>query len=109
MSTTEPERRFPGWVLDALDDNTRRKLILSWRQVPGRGIVVIGADMAEHDLTREKAEGYVLGVADEAGGTVTVGLTGELAEGYAWGRASAACAIHDGQARDGGEEARDEQ
>ncbi len=44
---------MPSWVLDALDDDKRRKLILSWRLVPGRGIVVIGADMAETELTSE--------------------------------------------------------
>ncbi len=64
MSTTEPSRHWPGWVLDALDDNARRKLILSWRQVPGRGLVVIGADMAETELkTEDAAEAFLAGVS----------------------------------------------
>jgi len=60
MGTTETTQeaasgRWPSWVIDALDDNARRKLILSWRQVPGRGLVVIGADMAETVLATEDA------------------------------------------------------
>ena len=44
---------MPSGVLDALDDNVRRHLILSWRRVPGRGIVVIAADMEEVELKTE--------------------------------------------------------
>ena len=51
--TTEQDR-FPGWVLDALNDNARRKLILSYHQVPGRGLVVIAADMEEVELKTER-------------------------------------------------------
>ena len=54
MSTAEPEHRFPSWVLDALDDNARRRLILSYRPVPDRGLVVIGADMEEVELKTER-------------------------------------------------------
>ena len=51
---TEQQPEAPAtWVLDALDDNKRRRLILSWQRVPGRGIVVIAADMAEVELRTE--------------------------------------------------------
>jgi len=74
--TTEPEHRFPGWVLDALDDNVRRKLIESWRRVPGRGLVVIAADMEEVELkTEHDAVLFLAGVS------------------------SALTAFHDGEAR----------
>jgi len=67
---------FPQtWVLDALDDDKRRNLILSWQIVPGRGVVVIGADMAETELR-----------------------TGRDAEMFLAGLASAECAVHDGEA-----------
>ena len=100
---------FPGWVLDVLDDNVRRKLIESWRPVPGRGLVVIGADMAERTLDAEQALGYVKGLEDGAaltpGQAEDVALRGErpavtgYGQGYQWGLASAACAVHDGEAR----------
>ena len=45
---------MPSWVLDALDDNKRRRLILSWERVPGRGIVVVAADMEEVELRTER-------------------------------------------------------
>jgi len=52
---------FPQtWVLDALDDDKRRNLILSWQIVPGRGVVVIGADMAETELRTEHAASLFL-------------------------------------------------
>jgi len=76
MSTPEPEARFPGWVIEALDDAARRKLIESYRRVPGRGIVVIGADMGEVELKTERdAVLFVAGVS------------------------SALTAFHDGEAR----------
>lgn len=49
----ERDETTPSWVLDALDDSKRRKLIESWQSVPGRGIVVIGADMEETELRSE--------------------------------------------------------
>ena len=51
MSITDPTH--PSWVADALDDNKRRKLILSWQSVPGRGLVVVAADMEEVELKTE--------------------------------------------------------
>jgi hypothetical protein len=49
---------------DALDRYAREHLIESWREVPGRGIVVIGADMAETELeTARDAEMYLAGLA----------------------------------------------
>ncbi len=66
---------MPTWVLDALEDNARRKLILSWRDVPGRGIVVVGGDMKETVLETERD-----------------------ADRFLAGLSSAACAFHDGEA-----------
>lgn len=75
--TTTGQTTFPSWVLDALDDNTRRKLILSYRLTIGRGIVVIAADMTEVELKTERdAELFLAGVS------------------------SAMTAFHDGEARD---------
>lgn len=55
---------MPSWVLDALDDNKRRRLILSWRRVPGRGIVVIAADMEEVELrTEHEARLFLAGLS----------------------------------------------
>jgi hypothetical protein len=55
---------MPSLVLDALDDNKRRKLILSWRRVPGRGIVVIAADMEEVELkTEQDARLFLAGIS----------------------------------------------
>lgn len=55
---------MPSWVLDALDDNTRRKLILSWRTVPGRGLVVVAADMEEVELkTEADAKLFLAGIS----------------------------------------------
>jgi hypothetical protein len=51
--TCAPSAVMPTWVLDALDDNARRKLILSWRAVPGRGLVVVSAGMQEVELKTE--------------------------------------------------------
>ena len=60
MSTTD----MPSWVLDALDDNKRRRLIESWQQVPGRGIVVIAADMEEVELkTEQDAKLFLAGIS----------------------------------------------
>ena len=67
----------PDALRQSLDQYAARHLILSWRYVLCRGIVVVGADMAEHDLPPE------------------------LAEAFTWGLSSAACAIHDGEAGDG--------
>lgn len=44
---------MPSWVTESLDDAKGRKLIESWQSVPGRGIVVIGGDMAETELRSE--------------------------------------------------------
>ena len=57
---------LPTWVLDALDDDKRRHLILSWRLVAGRGIVVIAADMAEHELRSVREAGLFLGGVSSA-------------------------------------------
>lgn len=55
---------MPSWVLDALDDNKRRRLILSWRRVSGRGIVVIAADMEEVELrTEAEARLFLAGIS----------------------------------------------
>ena len=60
MSTTA----MPSWVLDALDDDKRRKFILSWQAVPGRGIVVIGRDMEETELLTERdADRFLAGIS----------------------------------------------
>ena len=66
----------PAAIAVALDGYAKQKLILSWRHVEGRGwAVVIGADMAERVLR-----------------------TPRDAEVFCWGLASAACAVHDGEA-----------
>ena len=55
---------FPSWVLEALAGHKDRKLIESWQSVPGRGIVVIGADMAETELRSEHdAELFLAGIS----------------------------------------------
>ena len=60
MSTTTDET----WLLDALDDNARRKLILSWRRDPERGVVVIAADMEEIELrTKREAVLFLAGIS----------------------------------------------
>jgi hypothetical protein len=74
MSTTESTPPVPDSIRQSLDQYATGKLIESWRYVPGRGIVVIGADMAERVLSPERAEAFV------------------------WGLDSAACAIRDGEA-----------
>jgi histone H3/H4 len=48
----------------SLDGYAREHLVESWREVEGRGIVVIGADMAETELrTARDAEMYLAGLA----------------------------------------------
>ena len=66
-----------GWeaACDDLARYARKHLIESFREVPGRGLVVIGADMAE-----------------------TVLETGRDAEMFLAALASAECAVHDGEA-----------
>ena len=55
---------MPSWVLDALGDNARRKLILSWQAVPGRGLVVVTADMEEVELrTEADAKLFLAGIS----------------------------------------------
>ncbi len=41
-------------VTAALDQAQAYGLIISWREVPGRGIVVIAGDMAEHELLSDR-------------------------------------------------------
>ena len=50
---TEHQPDCQPWITQQLDQYQSRKLILSWRQVPGRGIVVIAADMEEIVLKSE--------------------------------------------------------
>ena len=67
---------MPSWVRATLADRKARKLIESWQSVPGRGIVVIGADMAETELRSEHdAKLFLAGIS------------------------SALTAFHDGEAR----------
>ena len=55
---------MPTWVLDTLDDNKRRRLILSWRHVPERGIVVITSNMGEVELkTEHDARLFLAGIS----------------------------------------------
>lgn len=68
---------MPSWVLDALDDNKRRRLILSWRRVPGRGIVVIAADMEEVELRTEHEARLFLAGLSSALTAFTDGKAGE--------------------------------
>ena len=52
------------WITRQLTQYQGQKLILSWREVPGRGLVVIGADMAEWTLASDReAEVYLGGLA----------------------------------------------
>lgn len=65
---------MPSWVLDALDG---RRLILSWHRVPGRGIVVITADMEEVELRTEHGASLFLAGISSALTAFTDGRAGD--------------------------------
>lgn len=67
---------MPSWVLDALTDRARQKLVLSWQRTRDRGVVVVCADMEEVELRTERdAKLFLAGIS------------------------SALTAFHDGEAR----------